>query len=245
MAVIDGLVSYFSLEEASGMRVDAHGSNDLTDNDTVGSASGKVGTAADFEADNSESLSHAGINVTDAVTVSLWFNQESQPAGYIGLFSRDGDLGAGRRQVTLYVNPLQKLAAYLNGGAQGAIDGSGATTFSTATWYHVAITFDASAGLIAYVNGEVEGSINLLTGPLGSGAVAVSLGNDIGSGGRYFDGLIDEVGLWERALTSTEITWLYNSGAGRSYAEFSPAANAGPLVNAALVKSLVGQGLVN
>jgi hypothetical protein len=34
-----------------------------------------------------------------------------------------------------------------------------------------------------------------------------------------FSGLIDEVGFWKRVLTDAERTWLYNAGAGRSYAD--------------------------
>src|SRR5262249_31508245 len=34
---------------------------------------------------------------------------------------------------------------------------------------------------------------------------------------HYFNGAIDEIGVWNRALTSTEITNLYNSGAGLAY----------------------------
>ncbi len=40
-----------------------------------------------------------------------------------------------------------------------------------------------------------------------------------GDTSQRMDGLIDEVGVWRRILTSGERTWLYNSGAGRSYAD--------------------------
>jgi len=33
----------------------------------------------------------------------------------------------------------------------------------------------------------------------------------------FFDGMIDEVGVWSRLLTSDEVTTLYNAGAGLSY----------------------------
>src|SRR6056300_304684 len=48
------LVSFWKLDEASGTRVDAFGSNDLTDNNTVGQGTGTVyANAADFERSNS------------------------------------------------------------------------------------------------------------------------------------------------------------------------------------------------
>ena len=36
----------------------------------------------------------------------------------------------------------------------------------------------------------------------------------------YFDGIIDEVGIWSKVLTSDEVTELYNSGAGLAYSDF-------------------------
>lgn len=60
-----GLVSMWELEEASGARADAHGTNTLTDNNTVTQATGKVGSAAQFTSANSEYLS-----ITDNASIS-------------------------------------------------------------------------------------------------------------------------------------------------------------------------------
>jgi hypothetical protein len=38
---------------------------------------------------------------------------------------------------------------------------------------------------------------------------------------RHYDGLIDEVAIFDDVLTSAERTWLYNSGSGRSYTDLS------------------------
>ncbi len=64
------------------------------------------------------------------------------------------------------------------------------------------------------------------------------------------DGIVDEVGLWSRALTIAEVTALYNAGAGLAYpfdGGGGTGATAGrPLVNAGLVnRGLVNGGLVN
>jgi hypothetical protein len=60
---------------------------------------------------------------------------------------------------------------------------------------------------------------------LSSGGLSgVSLGNSTGinmlgrnSGGFYYSGKIDEVAIWSKALNSTEVTELYNGGAGKQY----------------------------
>src|SRR3990167_10705009 len=73
----DGLVSYWTLDEASGVRYDSvvASANDLTDNNTVASATGKFNDAASFLAANSESLSTPNtILGADAnVSASVWF----------------------------------------------------------------------------------------------------------------------------------------------------------------------------
>jgi hypothetical protein len=74
-----GLVSYWELEEVSGTRVDSHGSNDLTDNNTVGSGTGIQGNCANLEKSNTEDLSisdasQSGLNITQDLSFSGWFN---------------------------------------------------------------------------------------------------------------------------------------------------------------------------
>ena len=55
----DGLVSCWDLDEASGTRYDAYGTNDLTDYNTVGQAAGVNGYAGSFISANSEYLAHS------------------------------------------------------------------------------------------------------------------------------------------------------------------------------------------
>jgi hypothetical protein len=38
----------------------------------------------------------------------------------------------------------------------------------------------------------------------------------------YLNGYLDEAFLYRRLLTLDEVTWLYNSGAGRAYADVNP-----------------------
>src|SRR5207244_10682204 len=106
-------------------------------------------------------------------------------ANYKGLFSRDDYPSTPRHQTTIYLTPSDKLACYvatgdgLDGGSAPNFDGSGSTTFSTATWYHVVCTYDATNGLIGYVNGSADatGAINL--GAIQTGAAKVAIGKDV------------------------------------------------------------------
>jgi len=82
------------------------------------------------------------------------------------------------------------------------------------TWHHVVGTYDGTTMKI-YVDNDLKNS-----GTSFSGNVADSIlyiGWDRGVAGRFLTGKIDEVGIWSRALNSTEITELYNSGDGFAY----------------------------
>jgi hypothetical protein len=60
--LVNGLVSYWKLDEASGTRVDAVGTNHLTPTNAPIGALGKIGNACDFEADSTQFLSHPDPN---------------------------------------------------------------------------------------------------------------------------------------------------------------------------------------
>jgi len=83
-------------------------------------------------------------------------------------------------------------------------------TWLAGTWYHIAVTFDGTAYRI-YVNGAQEGGATPSTYSILDNAEAVMFGNlpGLSSG---FDGLIDEVELFNRALSQAEIQALYDAG---------------------------------
>jgi hypothetical protein len=80
-------------------------------------------------------------------------------------------------------------------------------------WVHVAVTYNESSGQIVYfVNGAQVGTDAHNTGGAvitGTGET-VSIGNaPQGQGDRYFDGIIDEVRVYERGLSTTEMADMY------------------------------------
>lgn len=219
MALVDDLVAYWSLDEASGNAIDAHGSNDLTDTNTVGAATGKVSGARDFERDNSEQFSlasNAALQSGDIdFTITAWVNLESKA----------GDM----QIVTKYGNAVNEYAIlYQSGGSPSdrfrfyfgtSFSNVAATTLgspSTGTWYFICAWHDSTANTINIsVNNGATNSQGSITAS-SAGNATFRIGNR-DSVSEFFDGLIDEVGYWKRVLTSDERTELYNSGNGRDY----------------------------
>lgn len=219
-----GLVSYWKMEEASGTRVDSHGSNDLSDNNTVGTAAGIIDNGADFERSNSEYLSitdaaQTGLNPSD-FSVSAWVKFETSNV-FAGLVSKRGV----DEEYSIYFNNTNEIVCRISANAAGSalsVSESNPISNATGVWYHFVITVDSSlggAGMEFYENAS----------SLGRSRIASSFATSIYNGGSVFrigamanpanflDAVVDEVGFWNRVLTSSEISDLYNSGAGLPY----------------------------
>lgn len=87
-------------------------------------------------------------------------------------------------------------------------------TLAAHTWYHVAVTYDYTANGSSigrlYVNGLVDMESSSVVGPPAANSVELSVGRYRWSGAyiRYFDGRIDDLYAYGRALTGPEITAL-------------------------------------
>jgi hypothetical protein len=222
-----GLVSYYTMDEESGLRDDAVNGKDLTDNNTVGYSSGVsggltgTGNAANFIRANSEYLSidDAALNGlspgdTDW-SISCWLKLNAGPFSnnqhIFGVWktsptnSREYLLywKAGHTMLRFYTSEDGSTETYMNAGS----------TLSADTWYHVVICHDATNDLkLMYIDGALSRSTSHTTGVY-QGDASLNIGRTHNTS-NYVDGAIDEWGLWSRVLTSDEVSELYNSGDG-------------------------------
>jgi hypothetical protein len=93
-------------------------------------------------------------------------------------------------------------------------------TLSTSTWYHCIMTYDGSksaSGLKVYVNNSLN-TQNIIKDTL-TGSISNTRSFKLGArdNGFFYNGIIDEVGIWDRVLSESEVTELYNSGNGKQY----------------------------
>lgn len=223
MALIDNLVSYWKLDESSDgsgavTREDAHGTNDLTDNGTTASATGIISNGANFVLADTTYLSitdaaQTGLDFgTGAFSYSLWLKRGVTGATERILAKDDAALGYGYTIIFLSNNTLRSSANSSAGTQQTATSG---TITDTTTFHHIVFTRGATNGVRIYIDGSAdvtEASSNYDV----STDDPFALGARVGDASR-FTGVIDEVGIWNRELTSTEVTELYNSGDGLTY----------------------------
>jgi hypothetical protein len=79
-------------------------------------------------------------------------------------------------------------------------------------WQHVAVTYNASGNYAFYVDGQLATS-----GTNDKTLVFSSTTFGGKSDGEWFYGLMDEWGIWDVVKTASEISELYNGGAGKPY----------------------------
>lgn len=249
MALSDNLVSYWSLDEASGSAIDAHSSNDLTDNNTVGSTTGVVDGARGFESDNAEYFSLASNSELQAgdidFTWAFWV-KFGTPAGSEAEYVLSKDDGATDREYGFVWNGFTGQLYFevfrSNTGITAVWPGG---TPSADAWYFCVCWHDATANTVNLQIDYDTPTSQATGGALDSaGAAAFEVGARTASGPFYLDGTVDEIGFWKRVLTSDERTELYNSGNGRDYAYITAVAAGQPAMRRwGGVPGMGGQGI--
>lgn len=208
--LLNNLAVYYNLNEVSGNRSDSSANaQTLTDNNSVSSTNGVSGNAAVFASANSKYLSHADsttLSVSSDFTIAFWFNPTSGTRH--GLMEKGGEYD-------LQVNNSSHVEFIVYDSVSGNSDViESSTTIAGSTWYFVVAWYN-SADKKAHIKvGAQGGSLSsqadaaaaLTNGPK-DGTSNFYLGYQ--SSASFYDGSLDEFGLWKRVLTGTEITTLY------------------------------------
>lgn len=228
MAITDNLVSYWKLDETSGTRADAHASNNLTDNNTVTYGTGIINNGASFASATSEYLSIAdasqsGLDLSGDCSFSFWFNIASIGSSVnMPIINKHGFTGTTRGYSVYLVSESGTRKIRMN--ISNAAGTSYEIKYVTYSWplgslAHCVCIFDATAKTFeVYINGTSVGtSAAFSNGAIYNNSQPFEIGTaDAGVDG-YLNGILDEVGVWSRKLTSAEVTSLYNSGSGLAY----------------------------
>jgi len=227
--LLSKLKSYWKLDETSDgsgavTREDSHGPNDLTDNNTTPSGTGKISLGANMEQGSSEFLSIAdasqtGLDITSDLSIAGWVNLESDAS--MEFLAKSNTVG-NQRGYRFRYNPgatgTELLAGIDDDGAGGVDDGvAWSPTADGTTLYHIGIAYDASAGSVQFfINGVDAGTVTGFPTSIFNSSAQFNLGA-FGTGSNTMDGIQDEFGIWARLLTEAEFAELYNAGAGLAY----------------------------
>lgn len=148
--------------------------------------------------------------VTDNWGFSVWVKTASltQSAAIIclgtagaGYQLTQGDSGGATAEISCLLNAV-------------AWCKSTATFANTTSWVHIVLTRQ-SGTLKFYINGVLNANTYTTSPTAPASGTTLGIGQEPGTvGSRFFSGAVDEVRIYDRALTSGDVTALYNGGAG-------------------------------
>ncbi len=208
-----------------GNALDIVSNNDGTLQNGVGFAAGEVGQAFSFDgADDAIFIGNpASLNVT-SITIEAWIKTNNFPDGTIENVVAKWGFDASVDSYLLGLLNSGGVISVIGGIGDGASGDPGITggTVSTNTWTHIAMTYDAANGSNRlYLNGS-EVAARVREGGIYSTVTNVYIGREDSPIGRFFNGLIDEPTIFNRALTATEIQAIYNTGSSGKCTGGSP-----------------------
>jgi chitodextrinase len=201
-STIPELVAAYSFNEGSGtVAVDVSGTGN---NGAIGTATwttdGKFGGALSFNGSSKVVIpDSASLDLTTGVTLEAWVKPSVINSGWRDVIYKGND--------TYYL----EASTQTNGGVPAAgvslsssdhTNTFGPSTLPVNTWTHLAMTYDAAVVRL-YVNGVQVASSNL-AGRLVTSSYPLEIGGD-GIFGQFFQGIIDEVRVYNVARTPTQI----------------------------------------
>ena len=216
MALIDNIVAYWKLDESSGDAIDAHASFDLTNTNTVTYSTGIINNGAYFGSSNTNKVlrisNDLGIG-SGSVSISAWIYRQT------GDFMFPVHIQDATTHVAYSLKYESGIKAVRNRIGTSE-DQTTAQSVTINTWTHVVLTYDGTT-VRCYVNNGTPQTVSSSGNGASSGTDAFAIGSGIndgtGSSEFFFNGNVDEVGVWSRALTAGEVSELYASGVGFSY----------------------------
>ena len=198
----EALVAYYAFENNAN---DSSGNNlNGTIVGTPAYVAGITGMALSLDGvdDHIDCGSSASFDITEQITLSVWVNTNDSGNGQHNPFVGKGDRSYAIKHASgnsmeffIYDNTWQTLSSPVNDSFNGS-------------WHHVAGTFDGTQ-LRLYVDGSLADSMDY-TGTIATTTYPVNIGRNSQNTDRLYEGAIDEVRIYNRALTEGEILFLAN-----------------------------------
>lgn len=215
-AIISGLVGYWGFEGNGDNTAPASGGttfNATLVNGATAGGTGKAGQGLQLNGTNQYATIGNNVDVNQAWTLSAWFRSDVNPTGrgmvyesfattttgYAMSFGiREGSPAGTKTAFELFADGVAA-----DKSQQVQID----DTATADVWHHILTTYDPTTRQVTgYLDGSTTANFTLTlnAGDTLVNAPNLRLGTYRTADGRYFDGTIDEVALWNRGLDSAE-----------------------------------------
>lgn len=215
--ISSGLVSYLTFDGktmTSSTSTDSSGAgNHGALNNSPRVVLGKVGQGVSLNGSNQyiNAGRNTSLNFTGNMAIAFWINPNASQVSLANVINKHGSGNAGFT--------LQQNSASTNAYAFAWGNGSGytcdSTTLFTATanmWQHVVVS-KSGAVLTAYLNGVQSGTCTGSFSTIATNSDNVNIGRWTSGAARYWGGSLDDMRLYNRALSVSEVKTLYAMGA--------------------------------
>ncbi len=227
-----GLVGHWTLDETSGSSIaDSAGSNtgtwvDNANNDVAEeTVAGQDATSLTFDGADDAINVGSDVSIDDIFsgggTVSAWIHPTSGGSGTYGRIMDKSQSTSANNGWALQIDDGLGDIGFEAGCSSGAYywqTNSAPAPFNQ--WSHIAIVFDNSDitnDPMFYVNGNIASIVNNgggCSGSFDSDAASNLIIGDYQGGARPFDGIIDDVRLYNRAISASEVASMYGATGG-------------------------------
>lgn len=219
-STLSNVYAYYKLEENTGQTVlDSSGNNrNGTPINNPTSVSGKLNNCLSFDGNNYITLGNtSNFERTDSFSIECWIKTVSGDVEFIITNQESSGDNKGWALVLEYGKiRFQLIGSSTNGN--GILVKTNASNFNDNNWHHVVVTYNgtsSSNGIKIYVDNTLQ-STNVLLNSL-SQSIVSSIDTQIsGRDGNSltYNGLIDNIVIYDKVLTLTDISNRYNNGDG-------------------------------
>jgi hypothetical protein len=204
------LVAYWKFDEGSGaIAADSSGNgNNGVIHGATWTSAGKLNSALKFNGINNwvEIQDDDSLDLTEDFTVICWIYPDIHSGNY-GMFLSKHQPFINSDH-SWYWGSEYNLSTFVNWPGPVL---SGAQNIQLNSWTHVAVTFNDTTNIFCfYNNGQLDKQITIDI-VIENTNKMLTIGSENGET-NFYNGLIDEVRIYNRALTSSEIQNLYNQG---------------------------------
>ncbi|WP_411846084.1 LamG-like jellyroll fold domain-containing protein [Roseibacillus persicicus] len=217
---IPNLVAYYPFDEATGTTAknfgSAGGAADGEQNQgTIGwTTTGQMIGSSSLDLDGSSSLVAGSAIPSSATefTISLWVNPDTD-GGFKGIFV--GRENPGNWGINIENSHADVRYANSAGTSLGVDTPNTYPIEATGGWYHVAQTWSSTGSSTTgkvYLNGNLVGTTTSARTDFTQPTLGFLIGDDNCCGGREFNGQIDDLAVFTRALTDDEIANAFTAG---------------------------------
>ncbi|USK36723.1 metallophosphoesterase (plasmid) [Bacillus sp. F19] len=208
------IVAHWKFDEGSGTTVGDSSGNGNTGtlvNNPTWTDSGKGGALAFSGGSRAEFNSSTTLNKTGDESVSLWFKTSQPATGTTSIFRHSNRFTA--LQLT---SGGQARVAYWPNASAGYTALAFPWTYNDNNWHHYVASYNHSTGLKIYVDGNLVASDTTNLGPLSTVTSKIVLGATE-TGGEAYNGLLDDVRVFDLPLTQDEVRQLSDQQASKPF----------------------------